>query len=61
MALSVQSCTASLCRCARELRRCWSCRDGDKAKADRLATRLGEELVSMRGRPVRGWSSRESR
>jgi microcystin degradation protein MlrC len=26
--------------------------DGDKAKADRLATRLGEELVSMRGKTV---------
>jgi microcystin degradation protein MlrC len=26
--------------------------DGDKAKADRLATRLGEELVSMRGKTM---------
>ena len=26
--------------------------DGDKAKADRLATQLGEELVSMRGKTV---------
>ena len=44
------SAIVSLCRCAELSGRILVITDSDKAKADRLATEIGQEFISMRGR-----------